>query len=333
MRQASARWAGFQQWQKVFLLPMAAALLPGLFCAADSSLFALELNRADDRAALKLGGVEWAGIEKGLEAVRQRYKPALLWYSGSSGKDDLGLLNRLEHSAFRRLAEKYVLVRLTPADLKKTYPPRPTGPRPRRAAKGRGPAPKRPPAATGGPTVSTELRLPPSDSALVVLDFRERLVQRYDRELPGKDALSSRLKKILKISDYYARQSIPFEKLLLESKEALKLGNRRVAVLKVRDLENPSLRKRMDPVLQSWLDQILRDYRQAARKAMEKAIALEKEGDKLKSDSGLKYTKAIDAFERVSKDYPFKDIMVEANRHSGEILRKMTAFGNTPFPR
>mgnify|MGYP004357332965 CR=1 FL=1 len=47
----------------------------------------------------------------------------------------------------------------------------------------------------------------------------------------------------------------------------------------------------------------------------------------------LKYTKAIDAFERVSKDYPFKDIMVEANRHSGEILRKMTAFGNTPFPR
>jgi hypothetical protein len=332
MRQASARSVGFQQWLNIFSLPAATALLFVLFSAATVGLCALEVKREDDPAVAKLGGVEWLGIEKGLADVRQRYKPALVWYSGSSGKDDLGLLKRLDHSSFRRLVEKYILVRLTPDDLKKAYPTRPEGPRARRAAK-RKPPLKPLPALAGAPTVSAELRLPPADPALVVLDFRERLIERYDRELPGKDALSSRLKKILKISDYYARQGLPFEKLLLESKEALKLGNRRVAVLKVRDLENPSLRKRMDPVLQSWVDKVIRDYRQAARKALEKAIALEKEGDKLKSDSGLKYTKAIDAFEKVSKDYPFKDIMVEANRHSGDILRKMTAFGNNPFPR
>ncbi len=332
MRQAPARSVGFQQGLSVFLLLTATVLFSGLFFAAPTGLGALELKRAEDPAGAKIGGVEWLGIEKGLAAVRQRYKPALVWYSGSSGKDDLGLLKRLDHSAFRRLVEKYILVRLTPEDLGKTYPARPEGPRARKAVKRRPPA-KPLPAVPGGPTVSAELRLPPADPALVVLDFRERLTERYDRELPGKDALSSRLKKILKISDYYARQGLPFEKLLLESKEALRLGNKRVAVLKVRDLENPSLRKRMDPVLQSWVAKTIRDYRQAARKALEKAVALEKEGDKLKSDSGLKYTKAIDAFEKVSKDYPFKDIMVEANRHSGDILRKMTAFGSNPFPR
>ncbi|MEC7923470.1 MAG: hypothetical protein VX496_08755 [Planctomycetota bacterium] len=332
MRQASARSIGFQQGRSVFLLPAITSLFFGIFFSAPAGLGALEVKRDDEPAGVKLGGVEWQGIEKGLADVRQRYKPALVWYSGSSGKDDLGLLKRLENSAFRRLVEKYILVRLTPADLKKAYSPKPGGPRTRKAGKRR-PALKPLPAAADGPTVSAELRLPPGDPALVVLDFRERLIERYDRELPGKDTLSSRLKRILKISDYYARQSIPFEKLLLESKEALKLGNKRIAVLKVRDLESPSLRKRMDPVLQSWVATLIRDYRQAARKALEKAIALEKEGDKLKSDSGLKYTKAIDAFEKVSKDYPFKDIMVEANRHSGDILRKMTAFGNNPFPR
>lgn len=332
MRQASARSIGFQQGLRVFLLPAITSLFFGLFFSAPAGLGALEVKRDDEPAGVKLGGVEWQGIEKGLADVRQRYKPALVWYSGSSGKDDLGLLKRLENSTFRRLVEKYILIRLTPADLKKAYSPKPGGPRTRKAGKRR-PALKPLPAAADGPTVSAELRLPPGDPALVVLDFRERLIERYDRELPGKDTLSSRLKRILKISDYYARQSIPFEKLLLESKEALKLGNKRIAVLKVRDLESPSLRKRMDPVLQSWVATLIRDYRQAARKALEKAIALEKEGDKLKSDSGLKYTKAIDAFEKVSKDYPFKDIMVEANRHSGDILRKMTAFGNNPFPR
>ncbi|MEC8895716.1 MAG: hypothetical protein VX675_05295 [Planctomycetota bacterium] len=332
MRQASARSIGFQQGLRVFFLPAITSLFFGLFFSAPAGLGALEVKRGDEPAGVKLGGVEWQGIEKGLADVRQRYKPALVWYSGSSGKDDLGLLKRLENSAFRRLVEKYILIRLTPADLKKAYSPKPGGPRTRKAGKRR-PALKPLPAAADGPTVSAELRLPPGDPALVVLDFRERLIERYDRELPGKDTLSSRLKRILKISDYYARQSIPFEKLLLESKEALKLGNKRIAVLKVRDLESPSLRKRMDPVLQSWVATLIRDYRQAARKALEKAIALEKEGDKLKSDSGLKYTKAIDAFEKVSKDYPFKDIMVEANRHSGDILRKMTAFGNNPFPR
>ena len=180
-------------------------------------------------------------------------------------------------------------------------------------------------------TVGEELRLPVREPALVVLDFRERLVERYDNELPGRDTLSSRLKKILKISEYYARQSRPIEKLLLDSKEAQKLGNQRTAVLKVRALEDPGLRRKMDPVLQSWVATMIRDYRQEARKALDKAIALEREGDKLKSDSGLKYTKAIDAFEKIAKDYPFKDIVVEANRHSGEILRKMTGFGKKPF--
>ena len=332
MQQGSARLIGFLRERVVFYLSAIAILSFCLDFGVPEISGAIELRRADgDAAGVRIGGVEWLGIDKGLALVRQRYKPALVWFPGSSPRDDLGLVKRLENSTFRRIVEKYVLIRLTPADLKKTYSPRPNGPRVVKAGKNKPPVKVLRPA--DGPTVSAELRLPPGDPALVILDFRERLLERYDRELPGKDALSSRLKKILKISDYSARQSIPFEKRLLESKEALKLGNKRVAVLKIKDLESPSLRKRMDPVLQSWIAGIIRDYRQAARKALDKAIALEKEGDKLKSDSGLKYTKAIDAFEKISKDYPFKDIMVEANRHSGEILRKMTAFGNNPFSR
>ncbi len=295
--------------------------------------FAVEVKPAAGAGeVVKLGGVEWLGIEDGLESIRQRYQPALVWYAGSSPSDGLGLLKRLENSSFRRLFSKYVLIRVTSADLGKRYSPRPSGPRPRKAVKKKAPA-RRPALkpAEKQSTVGEELRLPAREPALVVLDFRERLVERYDNELPGRDTLSSRLKRILKISEYYARQSRPIEKLLLDSKEAQKLGNQRTAVLKVRALEDPGLRKKMDPVLQSWVATMIRDYRQAARKALDKAIALEREGDKLKSDSALKYTKAIDAFEKVAKDYPFKDIVVEANRHSGEILRKMTGFGKKPF--
>ena len=332
MRQGAARPVDPGRDLPVFFRWAAWGVLACLFLAVSNDLFAVEVKPAAGAdEAVKLGGVEWLGIEDGLDRIRQRYQPALVWYAGSSSSDGLGLLKRLESSSFRRLFSRYVLIRVTSADLGKRYSPRPNGPRPRKAVKKKAPAG---PALKPGEkqaTVGEELRLPVREPALVVLDFRERLVERYDRELPGKDALNSRLKKILKISDYYARLSLPFEKLLLESKEALKLGNKRTAVLKVRDLESPTLRKKMDPVLQSWVAKVIRNYRQEARKALDKAIALEREGDKLKSDSGLKYTKAIDAFEKVAKDYPFKDIAVEANRHSGEILRKMTGFGRNPF--
>ena len=330
MRQGSVGPVGCGRGFSTRLRQLRGNLFLGFCLGIFSPVAALEVKPADgDGGIVKLGGVEWTGVESGLASIRQRYKPALVWFTGNSPADALGLIKRLESSAFRRLASRYVLIRLTPADLGKRYSPRPTGPRERKAGRK---APGKPPSKpAGGSTIADELRLPAGEPALVVLDFRERLVERYDRELPGKDALNSRLKKILKISDYYARLSLPFEKLLLESKEALKLGNKRTAVLKVRDLESPALRKKMDPVLQSWVAKVIRDYRQEARKALDKAIALEREGDKLKSDSGLKYTKAIDAFEKVAKDYPFKDIAVEANRHSGEILRKMTAFGRNPF--
>ncbi|MEC8935112.1 MAG: hypothetical protein VX958_06590 [Planctomycetota bacterium] len=333
MRQGAARPVDPGRDFPVFFRWAAWGILACFSLGVFNGLFAVEVKPAAGAdEVVKLGGVEWLGIEDGIESVRQRYQPALGWYTGSTSSDGLGLLKRLEKSSFRRLFSRYVLIRVTPDDLGKRYSPRPNGPRPRKAVKKKAPA--RPPAlkpAEKQSTVGEELRLPVREPALVVLDFRERLVERYDNELPGRDTLSSRLKKILKISEYYARQSLPIEKLLLDSKEAQKLGNQRTAVLKVRALEDPGLRKKMDPVLQSWVATMIRDYRQAARKALDKAIALEREGDKLKSDSALKYTKAIDAFEKIAKDYPFKDIVVEANRHSGEILRKMTGFGKKPF--
>ena len=333
MRQGAARPVDPGRDFPVFFRWVAWGVLACLFLGVFNGVFAVEVKPAAGAGeVVKLGGVEWLGIEDGLESIRQRYQPALVWYAGSSSSDGLGLLKRLENSSFRRLFSRYVLIRVTAADLGKGYSPRPNGPRPRRkSVKKKGPARPALKPAEKQATVGEELRLPAREPALVVLDFRERLVERYDNELPGRDTLSSRLKKILKISEYYARQSRPIEKLLLDSKEAQKLGNQRAAVLKVRALEDPGLRKKMDPVLQSWVATMIRDYRQEARKALDKAIGLEREGDKLKSDSGLKYTKAIDAFEKVAKDYPFKDIVVEANRHSGEILRKMTGFGKKPF--
>ena len=77
----------------------AVSLILVLLAAVAHASWNLLLKRADDPVVVKLGGVEWQGIEKGLADVRQRYKPALVWYSGSSGKADLGLLKRLESSS------------------------------------------------------------------------------------------------------------------------------------------------------------------------------------------------------------------------------------------
>ena len=136
MRQGAARPVDPGRDFPVFSRWAAWAVLTCLFLGVFNGVFAVEVKPAAGAGeVVKLGGVEWLGIEDGLESVRQRYQPALVWYAGSSSSDGLGLLKRLESSSFRRLFSRYVLIRVTPTDLGKRYSPRPNGPRPRKAVK------------------------------------------------------------------------------------------------------------------------------------------------------------------------------------------------------
>ena len=174
------------------------------------------------------------------------------------------------------------------------------------------------------------MRLPAGQPALLVLDFRERIVERYDAGVPRRSRLSPRLKKILKINTYLSRRARPVEKALVESRKAFEVGNSRAAILKVRDLESPKIRKSLDPVLQGWSAEVIKEYRDRAGKLLAEAESLEKDGDRLKADSALKYNKALNAYQRIARDFPFKDVARKANQRQGEILRKLSLTGN-PF--
>ena len=294
----------------------------------------------------------WQPLVAGLDRVRATYRPALLWYEGTRKSDDVegDLVELLSYSTLRSTVGRCVLIRIGDEDLTRIYPAPPSGPRilakgsrkPRKAAGRAGVKGKeKKAAAVRDPaleprreaktaTVGDRLRLPAGQPALLVLDFRERIVERYDAGVPRRSRLSPRLKKILKINTYLSRRARPVEKALVESRKAFEVGNSRAAILKVRDLESPKIRKSLDPVLQGWSAEVIKEYRDRAGKLLAEAESLEKDGDRLKADSALKYNKALNAYQRIARDFPFKDVARKANQRQGEILRKLSLTGN-PF--
>ena len=345
----------------------------------------------------------WVPLGAGLELVRGRDLPALIWYVGSpvrpaggvpgdgvpgggvpgdgapgdgvpgegqpadvqpggaaSASADFATL--LAHRSLRSTLARFVLIGITDADLDTEYPAPPAGPRPppgpeRAAARPEkpaapepapapapapapGPAPAPAPApgparapAPGAVSVRERLRLPPGAPALLMLDFRERLVGRSDGALPERRRLLARLRKVAETSAMFAKHAPAVERALLESRHAVAVGNTRLAVLRVRDLEPPQARTRIDPVLGGWVVAAIEDYRGRATKLLDEAAALEKEGDLLRADSGVKYGKAIDAYDKVARDFPFADVVRRSSQRQGDILRKMALTGQNPFGR
>ena len=139
------------------------------------------------------------------------------------------------------------------------------------------------------------------------------------------------LKKVALRDKRLAREARKIEPTIAKSRRLFTLGNTRTAVLAVRDLESPKIRKKLDDTLNAWIADLFAQYRKKAREQLAVAEKLEKEGDQRKADSGLKYSKAIKAYNKVAKDFPLKDIANQANRRAGEVLRKMTLTGENPF--
>ncbi len=293
----------------------------------------------------------WSDLDKGLETVRTKYLPIVIWYDGSEEEKDAGkggFSEVLGHSSLASNLRKYVLIRVRDTDLTETYRNGPSGPRDlsrkalakakaRAKAKAKNPKKVKPNAKLLAPKeevvvqVGDQLRLPAGQPALLLLDYRERVVERFDGELPKRTKLSSRLRHVAKANSYFAKKAFAIEKVLVEAQRVYLVGNTRAAVLRVRGLESEKARQGMDPVLQGWSAKTIETYRSKARKLLAEAEELEKEGDKLRADSSLKYNKALKAFAKVAQDYPFKDVAEKANRRRADILRKMTVTGENPF--
>jgi hypothetical protein len=92
----------------------------------------------------------------------------------------------------------------------------------------------------------------------------------------------------------------------------------------VKDLELPAERRKLDPVLLGRIDALVKHYRAQAKKVFDEAAKLEGEGDKMGADSHLKYERAMKSLDRIGKEFPFKDLMVDANKRRGRIWTKMT---------
>jgi hypothetical protein len=306
---------------------------------------------------------EWLALAAGLERMRERYQPAIVWYPGPAGSPGPALEEMMKEGGFRRTLGRFVLIRLEPADLEKAYPPRPLPELPegepgaakgkqaetpkRGGAKGRPgggdkPAPKEegkqgageapadgevePP--EPGETAGGVLKIPSGVRALVALSFREIAVRRYDLELPKASVLQRELDRIWKVNDVQVQVARQVEKMLDASLKSYKLGDTRAAVLAVRDLESPGARKNMDPLLIERLDGTLKKYRERAEKGMAEAAKLAEEGDKDRTIEGrVRYHKAIETYDKVIKEYPFPDVVQKANVKKGEILGKLTGPG------
>jgi hypothetical protein len=301
----------------------------------------------------------WQGLEPGVLRVRQEYLPALVVYQaagapsaegaaapGNAGgaAEEVFFARFLTDPSFKKVFKQFVLVRLAPGDLEKPYPlPLKPAAGKQAGANEKKPAPAEEdpaPAAGPAPSVAEVLDLRAERSSAVVLDFRERIVRRYDdggggdsgREaaagrpagapadnaLPRPSRLREELDRIWKVNKVFATKAREVEPLLEKSLYSFRAGEIRAAVLIVVPLEEKANQARMDPVLTERIRKMTADYRKRAEEGMTK-------GDQL--DRERKYDLAIDAFDVVMRDFPFKDICQRAAKRKGEILRKVTFGG------
>ncbi len=254
----------------------------------------------------------------------------------------------LADSAMKDILKHFVLLRVSAEDLKRTYPA-PSTPvaaskkkenagagdrgadRKKKGSKGSPKSPSGSGEGTGSDaptpqegsagdvsiasTVGAKLGLGGELSALVVLSYWEDAVESYRGKLPSRTKLKADLSRFWKVNKIYADEARRVEPEMEKSRYAAKLGNQRDAVLKVRSFEDPKAQNRMDPVLKKKVSELIQDYRAKARKATDEA-------DKL--DDARKYTQAIEAFDRIMTDFPFKDVLEHANKRKNECLRKLT---------
>ena len=303
-------------------------------------------NKAKGGGETKLG--VWRPLEAGVTQMRAQYVPAVVWYPGDEDaqKEAKFFEAFLEKGDFRQKLKRFVLIRLETPDLKKTYPAE----KPKGMARGKGqgpppggkagrvPARKAPgqnPGSDGKPlsTVGETLRIVEGDANLVVLDFRERVVRRYDAqdEPPKRSRVQRDLTWIAKRNALFAKRAWSVGKKLIESEQTFRRGDVRGAVLKVRDFENIETRSKLDSVLRRRVEKVLNDYRDRGEKKFAEAAELEEQARKDPPNRARRYEQAVQVYDDVIENYPFRDLVHRASTRKSRIATFLSP--PSRFPR
>ncbi|MCZ6793056.1 MAG: hypothetical protein O7J95_05515 [Planctomycetota bacterium] len=304
-------------------------------------------------------GLSWQGLSKGLERVRAKRLPAVVWYDGEAApavvpREEGGEAPRaadkpffdefVENRRFRRELGRFVLIRLRGADLGKPYP-RPKPPvipdkrRPR--AKRPGPAPavvgaRKPPKP---PPVAREiLGVFEGQPTLLLLDFRETVVRRYERGGgpppdgdPEREEVRNGLRRVARENAFHVAVARKVERILKASEEQFRRGKVREAVILVRDLDKPREKARFDRVLRERVEKVIKEYRDRADKGMNKGDELLEVAKKSPVKEGEKFFEALIIYDRVARDYPFKNVITRVQEKKGVILTYVRLIG-APLP-
>jgi hypothetical protein len=149
--------------------------------------------------------------------------------------------------------------------------------------------------------------------SLVVLDFRERVVRRYQEQAPRRPALIKELRKIAAEIARQAESARKVERILEKAEYSYTLGETREAVLLVLPLDDPKVRQGLDPVLADRLASTLGRYRNDGAAAM--AI-----GEALESDN--RFLEAVEAYRLAGVRFPFPEIAKASARKQASAMRK-----------
>ncbi len=296
--------------------------------------------------------IRWSDPTEALALLRKDHRPALFLYRGdgtSAAFEKEAGAALADRQFLRLLAEEYICVELTGAQLSLPYPvaagPPSNGVPPKKPAehppgktppkeaeekgpKEKGPAEKGPPdkdhseksgdPAEAPPTLGGKLGIVAPIPDLVIMDFREQVVRRYPAKFPPRENLRRELTALARKGAEQAAAAQRIEKLLEKAEYSYKAGERRTAVLSLLPLDDPKARRELDDPLAARVLSVIAAFRKDATQAMASGEALERD---------RRFLDAAGAYRKVSWDFPFPDVIKDAVRRQNQAVRKAQTGG------
>ncbi len=259
-----------------------------------------------------VGEKAFSTLQEGLEVLRRDYRPLLCVYlaeeengkkvePGVQGKGFAAeLKRRFQNRELQKVLRAFVRVNLARKVLELPYP----------AAKDAAPEKKK---EATKKRIRETLGIVPGVPAMVVLDFRERVVRRYQEKLPPQGVLRRELKRIALNLSKLAATARRIEKLMESAEYSYALGETRVAVQRILPLDDQKVQRTLDPVLAERLASVLSRYKDDAAKAMAVGEALESE---------RRYLEAVQAYQKAAFRFPFPEILKKSAIRQGVAMRK-----------
>ncbi|MEE8141709.1 MAG: hypothetical protein V3T77_01285 [Planctomycetota bacterium] len=257
---------------------MPSARTLSLLALAVAVLFPAEVFGDQEKGA---GGLVWERPEPGLTQAREKRQPIFLVVPG---KEPESFWATLESELFRSSRIRKHLRSFVPI----TVPV---------------PAPKQ---------VQEILGSVGNSSLLVLLDFRGKILQRWESKTPSRGVFTRELKSARLRNHQLAQRYADVEKYLERSRYALKIKKVRESVLAWLKAEEVPLPPDSEPAhkrveVRSDLDQIYQKYLG--------------EGSKLEEQG--KWSEAVLRYEKMIKDFPFPKKIRELRRKITELWREM----------